>query len=73
MKIYFSRHARRQMKWREVAEEEIKNTILYPEDIEDSIKGRKNAFKHIGDKWLKVTFKYEGDRIIVITVIDKNK
>jgi len=73
MKIYFSRHTRRQMKWREVAEDEIKDTILYHEDIEDSTKGRKNAFKHIGNKWLKVTFKQEVDKIIVITVIDKNK
>ncbi|MBI4619854.1 MAG: hypothetical protein HY739_06805 [Desulfobacterales bacterium] len=61
------------MKWREVAEDEIKDAILYPKDIEDSIKGRKNAFKHVGNKWLKVTFKQEDDRIIVITVIDKDK
>ncbi|OGW07043.1 MAG: hypothetical protein A2889_06265 [Nitrospinae bacterium RIFCSPLOWO2_01_FULL_39_10] len=71
--IYFSRHARRQMKWREISEDEIKNTILSPEKIEDSIKDRKNAFKHIDKKWLKVTFKQENDKIVIITVIDKNK
>ncbi len=71
--IYFSRHVRRQMKWREISEDEIKNTILSPEKIEDSKKGRKNAFKHIGKKWLKVTFKQEGGKIVIITVIDKNK
>ena len=73
MKIYFSRHVRRQMKWREITEEEVWDTVLYPENTEDSIKGRKNAFKHIGNKWLKATFKEEGDRIIVITVIDRNR
>lgn len=71
--IYFSRHARRQMKWREISEDEIKNTILSPEKIEDSIKDRKNAFKHIGKKWLKVTFKQESNKTVIITVIDKNK
>lgn len=41
MDIYLSRHAKRQMKWREVNEDEIRNTISNPEKIEDSIKGRK--------------------------------
>ncbi|HHT9131569.1 MAG TPA: DUF4258 domain-containing protein [Candidatus Tripitaka californicus] len=73
MEIYLSRHARRQMKWRKISEEEIKDTVLHPEEIEDSIKGRKNAFKRVGQKWLKVTFVKENDKIIIITVIDKNK
>ncbi|MBI5750454.1 MAG: DUF4258 domain-containing protein [Nitrospinae bacterium] len=73
MEIYFSRHAKRQMKWREVNEDEIRNTISNPEKIEDSIKGRKNAFKHIAEKWLKVTFKHKSNKIVIITVVDKNK
>ena len=73
MDIYFSRHVKRQMKWREIKEGEIKDTVLYPEKVENSIKDRKNAFKHIGNKWLKVTFKQESDNIVIITAIDKNK
>lgn len=73
MNIYSSRHAKRQMKWREISEEEVRETILNPEKIEDSIKGRKNAFKHIDQKWLKVTFIEEGNRIIVVTAINKAK
>ncbi len=73
MDIYFSRHARRQMKWREIEEDEVKETISNPEKIEDSIKSRKNAFKHIGEKLLKVTFKQEKDKITIITVVDRNK
>lgn len=46
VEIYFSRHAKRQMRWRKISEEEIKDTVLHPEKIEDSIKGRKNALKH---------------------------
>lgn len=73
MKINYSRHARRQMKWREITEDEVKNTIREPEKIEYSTKGRKNALKHINEKWIKVTFKEEDGIIIIITVMDKNK
>lgn len=73
MKIYFSRHAKRQMKWRNISEKEVKDTILNPEKLEDSIKGRKNAFKHIDKKWIKVTFKKQDDVAVIITAIDKNK
>ena len=59
------------MKWRKISEE-AKNTVLNPENVKDSIKSRKNAFRHIGKKWLKVTFIQESDLIIIITVIDKN-
>ena len=73
MDIQFSRHARRQMKWRGISKDAVRETVLAPESVEDSIKGRKNAFKHIIAKWLKVTFKKERDRIVIITVIDKSR
>lgn len=73
MKFNFSRHAKRRMKWRKISEDEVKKTILDPEKIEDSNKGRKNAFKHIENKWIKVTFLKENDIINVITAIDKNQ
>lgn len=47
--------------------------VLGPEAVGDSIRGRKNAFKHIDNKWPMVTFIEEGDKIIIVTVIDKNK
>ena len=72
MNIYFSRHAKRQMKWRKISEEEVQTTIFNPEKIVDSLKGRKNAFKHINNKWLKVTFKKEDDTFTIITAIDKS-
>lgn len=59
------------MKWREIAEKEVKSAILQPESIVDSIKGRKNAFKHIGSKYLKVTFIQEKERMVVITLLIK--
>lgn len=60
------------MKWRNISEDEVLQTILYPDDVVDSIHQRQNAFKHLNQKWLKVTFKEELDKIIIITAIDKN-
>lgn len=71
--IFFSRHAKRQMKWRKISEEEIYDAIFTPEKVEDSIKGRKNAYKHIKQKWLKITYKEDNDQIAVVTAIDKNQ
>ena len=73
MESHFSRHARRQMRWRKISEAEVNDTLTDPDKIEKSIKGRKNAFKHIGDKWLKVTFKEEDGAKIVVTVINQNE
>ena len=69
--IYISRHAKRQMKWRKISDKEVEETIFDPEKLEDSIKGRKNAYKHISQKWIKVTYKEESDKFIIVTVIDK--
>ncbi len=71
--IYFSRHAKRQMKWRKITKEEVLTAILEPEDIQDSINGIKNFYKHINEKLIKATYKEEIDKFVVITAIDKNK
>ena len=73
MKIKFSRHAKRQMKWRKIAEEEVKEAINNPDKLEDTIRDRKNAFKTIKDRLLKVTYKIEDDEITVITTIAKGE
>lgn len=66
--IRYDRHAKRRMKEREVAEEEAEMAINNPDDIEPSIKGRKNAYKFIGNRFLRATFKEETENILVITV-----
>jgi hypothetical protein len=66
--IRYDRHARRRMKERGVTEEEAETTINNPEHMESSIKGRKNAYKFIGYRFLRVTFREENDHILVITV-----
>lgn len=71
MEIIFSRHAKRQMKWREITEEEVKLTLSGYDKIEASVKGRKNAFKKLGTRLIKVTFKEEDNKITVITALER--
>jgi len=73
MQIELSRHAKRQMKWRKIAEEEIIEVVTDPERVEDSVHGRKNAFKKIGDRLLKVSYKYDGEKLIIITAVIKGR
>ena len=71
--IRFSRHAQRQMKWRKIAEAEVESTIAEPDMLQNIIKGRKNAFKTLGGRLVKVTYCREGEDIIVVTAVIKGK
>ncbi len=71
--IKYDRHARKRMKEREVSEEEIAFVITHPDSCEPSVKERMNAFKFIHGRYLRVTFKEENDRILVITVTIRKK
>ncbi len=73
MKVFFSRHARRQMKWRKISEDEVRAAIDDPAGLMDTIKGRKNAFKMVGGRSLKVTYKPEGEILTVITAVVKGE
>jgi len=73
MKIRISRHAKRQMKWRQIAEAEMESTITDPDMQQDSIKGRKNAFKTLGGRLVKVTYSREGDDIVIVTAVTQRK
>jgi len=59
------------MKWRKIAEKEVKEAIDHSEKLEDTIKGRKNAFKTIEGRLLKITYRPENNRVIVITTVVK--
>jgi hypothetical protein len=73
MGIKFSRHARRQMKWRKIPEKDVREAINNPEKLEDTVKGRKNAFRRIEGRLLKVSYLPENSEIIVITAIVKGE
>lgn len=71
--IKFDRHARRRMKERGITDTEAETVIKEPEYTEPSVKGRINAFKFIGNRFLRVTFKEEPDHFLVITVTMRKK
>ena len=59
------------MRWRMITEEDVRVVIDNPDQLENTIKGRKNAFKVLGDKTLKITYKCENEDIILITAMVK--
>lgn len=70
--IIYARHARRRMKWRKILEEEVEQTLRNPDKTESFPDGRQNAFKIIGDRYIRVSYRdFDGERI-VISVVDKN-
>ena len=73
MAIYFSRHARRQMKWRRVSEVEVMSVLDAPDRVEVSIDDRTNAYKLVDGRLLKVTYVEQAEDIVVITVIEKER
>lgn len=72
-KIRFDRHAKRRMKWRQISEEEVYLALENPDKVEESIRGRTNAYKFIGGKYIKVTYKEFSDETLIISVVDKGK
>jgi hypothetical protein len=71
--IVFDRHAKRRMKDRSVSREEVMTILETPDFIEQSIKGRINAFKFLNQRHLRVTYKDESDYLLIITVTTRIK
>ena len=70
--VKFDRHARRRMQWRIVSEDEVMQVLNSPDRIESSVRGRVNAFKTVGTKTLKVTYKEFSEEVLVISVVNKS-
>lgn len=69
-RVEFDRHAKRRMKDRSISEMEALSTIETPDFAEPSVKGRTNAYKFIGGRYLRITYKLESNGIItVITAV----
>ena len=60
------------MKWRKISEADVMTTLENPERTEDTIQGRKNAYRLIGGRFLKVTYKLEPQGILVISAVVKD-
>ena len=61
------------MKERNVTEEEVNFVINKADYIENDVKDRKNAYKHINERFTRVTFKEESDNIFIATVTIRKK
>jgi hypothetical protein len=61
------------MKWRRVSESEVQEAIHNADKLEDTVKGRKNAFKMVGGRLLKVTYLPGVEELTVITTIVKGE
>ncbi|OGL39379.1 MAG: hypothetical protein A3C43_04985 [Candidatus Schekmanbacteria bacterium RIFCSPHIGHO2_02_FULL_38_11] len=59
--------------WHRITESEVESAINIPDFIESSIENRLNVWKKISEKFLRVTYKQEADRILVITAVKKKK
>ena len=69
--VRFDRHAKRRMKWRRISEEEVNLVLENPDKIEESIRGRMNVYKTIGERYIKVTYKKLSHETFIISVVDK--
>ena len=56
-----------------ITESEAESVISEPDFIEPSIEGRLNAWKKASEKYLRVTYKEEDDKILVISTVRKKK
>jgi len=70
--IKYDRHALRRMKWRSISQSEVELTLKKPEKTELTDKGRKNAFKTIGNRYIKVTYRESEYEILIISAVDKS-
>ena len=69
--IRFDRHARRRMKWRRISEEDVYIALKAPDTVEESVRGRTNVYKAIGERLIKVTYKKFSEEILIISIVDK--
>lgn len=73
MTITFSRHAKKQIKWRKISEQDIIRVVENPQDITPSIKDRWNYWENSDHKGLKITTIKKGEEIIVVTAVRKGE
>jgi len=73
MKIEYTRHAKRRMKWRKISESDIETALTDPDKVEMTEKNRLNAYKYINNRLIKVTFCQDEDSIRIITALRKGE
>ena len=71
-RLRYDRHAKRRMKWRRISEQEVQTVLSAPDKLESTERGRTNALKRLGGRYLKVTYREFPDEILIISAVDKS-
>jgi len=62
------------MRMYEISEEEVKAVLEHPDHLTGGAFGREHAWRRTAQgRWLRVTFRNEGERHIVVTVTPKRR
>jgi hypothetical protein len=59
------------MRWHRISEDLVFEAVSAPDWEEPSAAGRINRWKKISDRFLRVTCRDEGERVLVITAVFK--
>jgi hypothetical protein len=71
--IQYTRHAKNRMRMHDISEAEITAVMEDADFTEPPVEGRINVWKEISGKFIRVTYKDESSRIMVITAVKKKK
>ena len=71
--IKYTRHAKNRMRSHKITNAEIESALKEPDFIDVTSAGRVNGWKKVAEKYLRVTYKQESDKILVITAVKKKK
>jgi len=71
--IVYVRHARRTTRFWRISHEQVLAVLEAPDRVLPTVKGRFNAIKAVEGMFLRVTYKEEEDRILVVTVIPRRR
>jgi len=71
--IRLSRHARRRMDLYGITLEQITRTLAEPEYLVPSVKGRYNAYRKMGGRFLRVTYAEDDSHCVVVSVTPRKR
>ena len=67
MTFVYTKHAQVRIRQRRLRQTDIKETVIDPDTIFPSFKGRRLARRAFGEKTLEVVFKRERNQVIIVT------
>lgn len=69
--IWITRHARNRMRWHRIGDSLVEQAVRHAKWQESTAAGRMNAWMAVGERFLRVTYREEPDRIVVISAVFK--